>query len=200
MINNLNKKIKFSLIGIIIIFAFFTFGKTSLASTEIYFQKETKDIKEGNTFLANLKISSEKIVNTIDGTITYDKDKLEIKKVKTDNSLLSLWIKEPIINNETGELSFIGGIPDGFEGKDGQILEITFLAKKEGSTLVGFKDIFSVFKNDGLGTQINPWLKPMTIIINKNINYIQYALGFIFILVALFTIIKLLKKFRKNGK
>lgn len=207
-----NKKIKISLISIIIIFTFFLFTQISFASTEVYFKKDIKEIMKGDTFSIDLQISSgDKTVNVIDGTITYNKDILEIKKLKTDNSLLSLWVKEPIFNNEIGELSFIGGIPDGFKGENGQILEITFFAKKEGSTIVGFKDIFSIFINDGLGTQVNPWLKPISLSINKkssifnyllpvnmNINYKYYLGGFALIL--LFIIVKLLIKFKKNDK
>jgi hypothetical protein len=215
MIKNF-KKTNILFTVIIIIITFLGVNKISFASTEIYFQKDVKEINKGDIFSVNLKISSDKMVNVIDGTLTYDKNILEIKKIKTDNSLLSLWVKEPIFNNEIGELSFVGGVPNGFKGKDGQILEITFFTKKEGLTIVGFKDIFSVFINDGLGTQINPWLKPLSLSISKrqnifinnissyilpinmNTNY-KYYIG-VFVLILLFIIIKLLIKFKKNDK
>lgn len=217
--NNINmiknyKKINILLTLIIIIITFFTLCKTSFASTEVYFQNDVKEIKKGDTFSIDLKISSDKLVNVIDGALTYDKDVLEIKKVSIEFSILTMWVKEPIINNETGELSFVGGAPNGFKGKDGQVLNITFIAKKEGSTIVGFKDIFSVFINDGKGTRINPWLKPLSFSIvkkpstlskniinyllpvNYNISY-KYYIG-VFILMVLFITIKLLIKFKKN--
>lgn len=211
MIKNSNKKIKFLFTIFTIVFLFFSFTQISFASTEVYFQKDISEITKGDTFSVNLKISADKAINVIDGTIIYDKDKLAIKNININNSLLTIWVKEPIFNNEIGELSFIGGIPDGFKGENGQILEITFFAKKEGSTIVGFKDIFSIFINDGLGTQVNPWLKPISLSINKkssifnyllpvnmNINYKYYLGGFALIL--LFIIVKLLIKFKKNDK
>jgi len=208
-----NRKIRTLFMAFMFFSVFFLFAQISHASTEVYFQKESKEITKGDTFLADLEISSEDTVNVIDGTITYDKDKLEIKEVKINNSLLSLWAKEPTFNNKTGELSFVGGTPNGFDGKDGLIFEITFFAKEKGLTSVGFKDIFSVFKNDGKGTEINPWLKPMSLSINNppelfaenildyflNINiYYKYGIGiFAIVLVILIIINKFSAKIKK---
>jgi hypothetical protein len=216
MIKNLNKKISFYSIIFLSIFIYFSFVSISYATTvEVYFQKESKEITKDDVFIVDLKISSlEEIVNVIDGKIIYDKNNLEIKNVTIDDSLLSLWIKEPVFDNDIGELSFIGGVPNGFEGKDGQILKITFFAKKEGATLIGFKDMFSVFINDGKGTSINPWLKPMSLSIIKKsdplikddtnlilakINNYKYYAG-MFVLILLLIIIKLLLRFKRNGK
>ena len=146
-----------SFVVVVIMISFFCFASVSKASTEIYFQNDTKEITQGDSFGVFLKASSDKSINVVDGTVLYDKDKLQIKEIKKDNSILSLWTKEPIFDNKIGELSFTGGMPDGFAGKDGEILSITFLAKKTGTTTIGFQDIFSVYANDGLGTQINPW-------------------------------------------
>ncbi|MFA6257756.1 MAG: cohesin domain-containing protein [Candidatus Paceibacterota bacterium] len=203
MIKKINKRIKILLTILVSFLFFFSFTPLSHAVTEIYFQKDLKEIEKGNIFLADLKISSTETINAIDGTIIYDKNKLEIKEVKINNSLFSLWIKEPVFNNETGELSFTGGSPDGFLGKDGQILRINFLAKKEGSALIGFKDIFSIFANDGKGTKINPWLKPISLSIHEKINhFVRYVGMFILILSILFIGARLFIKFRskKNEK
>jgi hypothetical protein len=203
MIQKINKRIKI-LFTILVFFSFFFFPVSfSYAVTEIYFQKDLKEVTKGDIFFVDLKISSTEAINAIDGTIIYDKDKLEIKEVKIDNSLFSLWVKEPLFDNKNGELSFTGGVPDGFKGQDGQILGITFLAKKEGSASVGFKDIFSIFTNDGKGTKINPWLKPMSLSINeKTNNFSKYAGVFMVILIISFIVIKLFINFRnkKNEK
>lgn len=200
MKNNYSKNIKFFLVIFILFFSFFIFAQISHAYTEVYFQNQTKEIIVGDTFSIDLKIaSSDKQINVIDGIILYDKDKLEIKEVKINDSLFSLWVQEPIFDNEIGELSFIGGVPNGFQGQKGQILKIIFLAKKKGETLIGFQDIFSVFLNDGRGTQINPWLRPLSLTINqKSYSSVQNIFFLIFILILLFIIIKLFIKFRNK--
>ncbi|MEK7471239.1 MAG: cohesin domain-containing protein [Patescibacteria group bacterium] len=203
MIQKINKRIKILFVIFMSFSVFFLFASISHASTEIYFQKDLKEIAKGDTFSADLKISSTEMINVIDGTIIYDKDKLEIKEVKINDSLLSLWVKEPVFNNEIGELSFVGGSPDGFNGTDGQILRIIFLVKKDGVSLLSFKDSFSVFINDGKGTKINPWLRPMTIFTNEKINYLtRYTGALIFILLIIFILVRLFIRFRnkKNEK
>ncbi|MFA6177345.1 MAG: cohesin domain-containing protein [Candidatus Paceibacterota bacterium] len=203
MIKKINKRIETLFVILMSFLFFFLFASFSCATTEIYFQKDLKEITKGDTFLIDLKISSTKEINVIDGTIIYDKDKLAIKEVTTNNSLLSLWVKEPAFNNETGELSFTGGSPEGFHNRDGQILRITFLAKQAGSAFIGFKDIFSIFINDGKGTKINPWFKPLSLFINKKVNhFLKYIEVLIFIFIIFFIAFRLFLKFRnkKNEK
>jgi hypothetical protein len=202
---------KFYIFTVIIFSILFLYPQISHASTEIYFNNNAKEILVGDSFTASLMISSpDKSINVIDGTLTYDKDKLEIKKVKTDDSVFSLWTEEPSFDNEKGELSFVGGIPNGFKGNVGEILQINFLAKNTGAVLVDFQDIFSVYENDGKGTQINPWLKPLSLTINKKVkpslipslkniffkpsNYI-----WLLVLIVLFIIIKMFLK-KKNKR
>lgn len=157
---------------IIIVFVFivgFLFSPLTVkASTNLYFDSTKIDIYEGDTFLVDLKISTpDKSINVIDGTLLFDNSKLEIKEISTGGSLLSLWQKKPIFSNENGNLSFVGGVPDGFQGEEGEVIKIIFLAKKEGKAEINFLDGFSIFLNDGQGTQINPWLKLSSINILK---------------------------------
>jgi len=203
MTKNIFKKIdiiraKYGLKICIIILVFFFGVPTLFASTEVFFTKEVTNIKKGDTFVVDLKISSDKSINVVDGTVTFDKNKLKIRDVEKSESAFSLWAKEPIFNNNIGELSFTAGVPNGFSGKDRQILKITFVARNDGKTLIGFKDIFSVFLNDGLGTNVNPWLEPMSINIDeksrKNIFFIICI-----ILIGLSAIILIINRISKNG-
>lgn len=211
MIKNLNNKIKFFITIFLIFFSFFVFATKTNAFTEVYLEKQINEVRKGDIFDVGLKISSKESINVVDGIITYDKDILEIKDIKKDDKIFSLWPKEPLFEKGNGEIVFIAGAPGGFTGKDAQIFNITFLVKKEGYTTIGFKDIFSVFLNDGNGTNINPWLKPMSIrilekqdtiskkiadnILNVNKNY-KYLIG-IFILIFLYIIIRIFFRIKK---
>ncbi len=200
------KKLTFFIImfiGIVFINA-----QISLAATlpiEVFFQNNTENIYPGNEFNIDLKISSSnKLINVVDGTILYDKNIIEVKKVNNENSIFSLWTKDPVYNNEIGELSFTGGSPTGFAGKNGQILTVTFKAKKSGTSLIGFKDIFSVFVADGKGTTINPWLMPMPFAVKEKISPLSrysvqgktlFFIG-LFVLILIIGIIKMFNKFK----
>lgn len=167
MSKNFNGK-KYLIIGSILVIGFFFLPFTALAVTTVYFDLEKPIIYENDTFLVNLKISSpDKSINVIDGTLIYDSNKLEIKEISVGGSLFTLWPKPSVFSNEKGSLSFIGGVSGGFEGENGEVLKIVFLAKSEGEAKIDFLDGFLVFLNDGQGTSISPWLKSLSLNISK---------------------------------
>jgi len=164
MSKNFNEK-KYLIAGAAIFaIGFFFLPVAVKAATTVYFDLEKPVIYEGDIFLVNLRISSpDKPINVVDGTILYDNNNLEIKEVSIGNSLFALWPKPPVFSNNKGTLSFVGGAPDGFQGEKGEVLKIIFLAKGEGEAQIDFLDGFSVFLHDGQGTQINPWLRPLSL-------------------------------------
>lgn len=156
------------IVGMVFAVGFFFLPFAVKAATTVYFDLENPMIYEGDTFMAEIKISSsDKSINVIDGTILYDNNKLEVKEVSTGGSLFTLWPKPPVFSNNKGNLSFVGGISGGFQGEKGEVLKIIFLAKNEGEAQIDFLDGFSVFLNDGKGTSINPWLRPLSLNISK---------------------------------
>lgn len=147
---------------------FFFLPLAALAATTISFNAGDSTVSKGDTFVVDVEISTpDKSINVVDGTVIYDNDKLEIKEVSTGGSLLVLWPKSPVFSNEKGNLNFVGGTPGGFQGEKGEIVKIIFLAKGEGEAKLDFLDGFSVFLNDGKGTPINPWLRPLSLNISK---------------------------------
>jgi len=167
---NKNFKGKIYLIcGVVILATGFLFGPfIAKAATIIYLDLENPAISEGDIFMVKMKVSSpDKSVNVIDGTLLYDNNKLEIKEISAGGSLLSLWSKPPVFSNDKGTLNFVGGVPGGFQDEEGEVLKIIFLAKSEGEAQIDFLDGFSVFLNDGRGTKINPWLRPLSLNISK---------------------------------
>ncbi|MEX2090692.1 MAG: cohesin domain-containing protein, partial [Candidatus Paceibacterota bacterium] len=155
---------KYLIVGAIVAAGFFFLPVGVEAATRVYFELTSFTISEGDTFLADLEISTpDRSINVIDGTILYDRNKLEIKEISTGGSILSLWPKPPVFSNKNGSLNFVGGATDGFRGEKGKILRIIFLAKSEGKAQIDFLDGFSVFLHDGQGTQINPGLRPLTL-------------------------------------
>ena len=155
-----------------IIFGLFVLGfillpSTTLAAT-IHFYSETENIYQGDIFIVETKISSsDKLINAAEGTIFFDKERLEVKELSSGGSLFSVWLSPPVFSNKEGEISFIGGTPDGFHGEDALVLKIIFLAKNDGEAKLDFQDNTTLFLHDGKGTQINPWLRPFSLNILK---------------------------------
>lgn len=159
---------KYLIIGTVFAVGFFFSSSIAHAATTVYFDSDKPVIYQDDTFLVSLKISAtDKSINAVDGTVLYDQSRLEIKEVSTGNSWFTLWPKPPAFSNENGSLSFVGGASGGFLGEGGTVLRIVFLAKSKGEAKIDFLDGFSVFLNDGLGTSINPWLRPFSLNISK---------------------------------
>lgn len=167
-INKKSNNKKYLIIGAIFAAQLFFLPLIAKAATIVYFNAENSAVSIGDTFVVDVKISTpDKSINVVDGTVLYDNKKLEIKEISTGGSSFVLWPKPPAFSNEKGDLSFVGGTPGGFQGEKGEIVKIIFLAKGEGEAKMDFLDGFSIFLNDGEGTSINPWLRPLLLNISK---------------------------------
>jgi len=135
-------------------------------ATTVYFDPQKGDIYVGDTFIVEAKISSIKgEINAIDGYVTFDKDKLEVRDLAIGGSDISAWAQPPMLSNENGRISFVGGVPGGFKKTETSIFRMAVLAKSQGEAHLDFGDLFSVFLNDGKGTKENLWLRPADILI-----------------------------------
>jgi len=64
-------------------------------------------------------------INAVEGRLSFPKEKIEAVDIRKGGSILNLWPQEPFFSNEKGEISFVGGLPTGFQGQ-GQIFSIIF--------------------------------------------------------------------------
>ncbi|MFC1662641.1 cohesin domain-containing protein [Patescibacteria group bacterium] len=106
------------------------------------------------TFVIDIRLDSEQeIINAVQAQINFPADLLEVVDVDRGNSFLELWVEEPQIDNKTGQVSFVGGIPQGSYVVEGNLLTLTFRVKSAGSAIVSFNgQNTSVHLNDPLGT------------------------------------------------
>ncbi len=132
------------------------------AAAEFYFSRQPDEVRVGDTFAVDLKISSpEESVNVLEGYLTFDKEKLTLEEISAGGSLFEFWLKQQIFSDKEGDISFIGGVAGGFLGKEAVILKIIFNAKKEGTVFLHLKDNSVLFLNDGRGTPVNFISRPI---------------------------------------
>lgn len=161
-----------------------------LAAT-LFLNPEIGEHSVGDTFTAEVRVDTEgDIINTIEADLVFPSDLLEIVGLEKENSILNLWIGDPVYLNEEGLISFVGGLPaPGYQGKDGLIGTITFKAKSEGKAEVSFQENSSkVFVNDGFGTEALLKTKGATynlISIKKKLFYGLLALLLIIFLIII---------------
>jgi len=126
----------------------------------LYFKPDSGKYYQDETFSVQLMIDTEKdCINTVKGEIDFSKDVLEAVNFATGNSILTIWLQTPKIDQNLGKISFIGGIPGGYcgplPGEPGELdllLKIFFKTKREGMANLRFSEESQVLLNDGLGT------------------------------------------------
>lgn len=97
----------------------------SLHAATLYFSPAEGEYGFGDVFAVDMRVDLDnpsECINTVDASLVFDKDYLELVDFSTGDSILSLWIKQPTsadiaeINHEK-RVDFTGGTPGGYCGK-----------------------------------------------------------------------------------
>lgn len=152
---------KFLQTSIAILFCIFI--PIKVGAVILYMEPDSGEYHQGDTFVAEVRIDTEdECINTVEANLSFSEDILKAVDFSQGNSILILWVEQPIIDQSLGLISFAGGIPGGFCGKlPGEPGEINLLGriafktkelseKKEAE--VNFLEGSQVLLNDGFGT------------------------------------------------
>lgn len=153
--------------GAVVVAVFvFVFSPALARASDFFFDSTADKIHQGDTFIVQLKLSTtDNVINAVEGYLSYDNNKLEVKEISTGGSIFSLWPKLPVILADKGEISFVGGVMGGSRTANAEILKIIFLAKKEGAAGLNFENNSLLFLNDGSGTKVSYTVKPFELLI-----------------------------------
>jgi hypothetical protein len=155
-------------LAIITLFSFFPFF---VEGAVLYLEPSQGEYHQNDTFIVEARIDTGgKCINTVKAIISFPKDLLEAKDFSTGNSILSLWLESPKIDQKEGLISFVGGIPGGFCGplpgepeKPNLLGRIIFrvVSRDVSRSLaqIAFRNDSQVLLNDGFGTQAKLTLK-----------------------------------------
>lgn len=118
----------------------------------LYYQAANQTVFEGQTFVADFFINTDEVnLNTVDLKLRYSNETLEVLEATPGSSVISLWIQPPKANQAQGELSLIGGVPNGFNGANVPVFRVTFRASKSGVANISLDPASRILKNDGSG-------------------------------------------------
>lgn len=135
------------------VLSLFFADKTYAASLSILPSPSTVSV--GDIVSERVSVNTEgQSINTANASIQFPTDMVEVVSITKSSSIFTLWVEEPSYSNSSGEITFDGGVPNpGFIGSSGNLVTITFRAKKQGTASIIFTD-GAVRANDGLGTDI----------------------------------------------
>ncbi len=114
-------KIKNVCLLVIFIFGGLLFSVGARAAT-LYFSPNEGSFGPGDSFALDIKIDTDRCINTIEAYINFPKGYLSLTDFVVGNSVLSLWLERPSTAdmaeiNKQGVLHFAGGVPGGYCGK-----------------------------------------------------------------------------------
>lgn len=142
---------------VIILILTFLISAQQVAAASLYLKtKDTLSILSIDTGTEN--------INTIEATISYDSNNTDCIASPSANSIIALWITQPVIKNS--QITFAGIIPGGYIGQ-GDIISISCQAKN-GATMTPLnldQNKIHIYLNDGTGKLSN-----VTVSANQVIN------------------------------
>ncbi len=139
----------------IVLFLVIGFVPSVASAANVYFETSRNTISVGDTFIVSVKIDAEKaLINSIEGDIVLEgnNNNLIVNDFSLSKSILSLWPRTPSLSTDGNTISFVGGVPGGFDLEKVILFNIVFEASKEGTIKISPKN-FAAYVNDGVGTR-----------------------------------------------
>lgn len=158
-------------------------GGTAHAAT-LYLDPSEAALKRGDSVPIAVRVDTDErageCINAVDAVITYSPSVVPVD-VSVGDSIFSVWVEPPIIDQEARTISFAGGIPNGYCGRipgdprlTNTIATIIFRSpsiqigvEKADQGEVSFKEETAVYLNDGRGTRVSPLLLGTTLSLSR---------------------------------
>lgn len=87
------------------------------AAASLSIETDAQTYGRGDTFIATVRVDNEgECVNAAEVEIDYPTDLLRAVDFSRGDSILTLWVQEPVLDTAAGKVTFAGGIPGGYCG------------------------------------------------------------------------------------
>lgn len=152
------------IIGILAI-AFIGILPLRASAATVYLESSRNEISVGDTVIVSAKINAQGVtINTVEGDITLKSGgtSVAVQEFSLANSSFGLWPRTPSLSKDGQVISFVAGVPGGFNIEGATLFKIIFEAKKEGVITISPQNI-AVYASDGKGTKLPVDLKNITL-------------------------------------
>lgn len=135
-------------------FFVFLFLPSAVSASTLRAGSSSGTFTVGSTFTVNVLVDTEgETINTVEASLGFPADKLQLVSPTTGQSIISLWLAQPKYNNQTGRVDLLGGITGGTNVGSGLITTLEFRVKSVGPAIIKFLDNSKVLLHDGKGTE-----------------------------------------------
>lgn len=140
----------------------------TVSAATLYIDPAQSELPRGDSrsYAVRIDVDEDECINAVDATISYS-EVIRAVDVSRGDSILSLWLEDPVIDEANKTITFAGGIPNGYCGRiqgdprlTNVIAEIIFRAPSfsigrgdNNDARIVFEDQTRVFLNDGAGTE-----------------------------------------------
>ncbi len=90
----------------------------SVSAALLYFDPSTTNLFRGDSVAVSLRLDTDEgeCINTVDAVIHYDPT-INAVDVSRGDSILNIWVEDPVIDKVNHTIRFAGGIPGGYCGR-----------------------------------------------------------------------------------
>ena len=151
----------------VVVAVFMSASPLQVSAALLYFDPGEANVYRGDTVTLGLRIDTDEgeCINAVDAVIHYDPS-LKAIDVSRGDSILNLWVENPVIDETAHTISFAGGLPGGYCGRipgdprlTNILVELVFQspgfvigAGNNPSGKVWVDEASQAFIHDGLGT------------------------------------------------
>lgn len=166
-----NLKIKNYLLTCAVLFLF----AAPVFAAEFKINTDSSAIGIGQQFEVRLILDTQgRAINAVEGKVNFSPDFLELKEIRSGQSIINLWVEKPAVSGS--EINFSGITPGGYNGQNGQVFSLVFEAKKEGKADISIENVKALL-NDGQGTEDAVAVKNLEFKIEKTGNAFAPAIS-----------------------
>ncbi len=149
----------------------------------LYFDPGEVSVFRGDSVTLELRIDTDEgeCINTVNAVIHYDPS-IQVVDVTRGDSILNLWVENPVINTEAHTVTFAGGIPGGYCGRiqgDPRLTNVllgivvrspgfSIGAGENPSARIWLDENSEVFLHDGYGTNATVRLQDAKILLQSS--------------------------------
>lgn len=153
----------------------------------------------GQKVTIDLEVKVERPINAVEGWVSFPHEILQVERVLKGGSVMEIWAVEPEIDNSSGLVHFVAGLPYPGYGdgkKQGHIASLIFKAISPGEATISYTDGSKVVLGDGFGTLDKLTKESALISVLPADRYLAWV--FIIVLVVLFIIIYGIKNYARR--
>lgn len=168
-VNKVNMK-KYTFIKSLVLFLVIIFAPSIARAANVYFETSRSTVSVGDTFIVNVKIDTEnKDINSVEGDIVLESqnDNFVVNDSIIAQSPFTLWPQTPSLLEDGKTISFVGGVPGGFNLDKINLFNIIVKTNQEGDIEFSSKNIIA-FANDGQGTKLPVNVNNLTVKVVSN--------------------------------